>query len=340
MNNRVRLARLKGAKAAQRLLGIMEAQKRISETSGQIDVLGVLASLEILVVFKPLDGLLGAYLRGDTPGVLLSTKRPPSVQRFTAAHELGHAVLEHKPSLDSRDVLRRAASNVEGAGPAGFASRLQEIEADSFAGEFLLPSWLIVHHARAQSWSAADLSSPHIAYQLSLRCGTSYDATVRALFRNRIIDDDQLVSALVIKPKVIKRAIRRNDDWSSPWSDAWLVGEKDVNGQSLPVTAGDLVGVQLLQNSGSGYLQRPELPYPDEITPIADWTDVDDTTIGQPALKTFVLRAQAEGKVRFAFSHGRPWDSVRDSSEFRLAIREREEGLSRANRVHMGMETA
>jgi Zn-dependent peptidase ImmA (M78 family) len=318
----------------------MEAQERISETSGQIDVLGVLASLEILVVFRPLDGLLGAYLRGDTPGVLLSTKRPPSVQRFTAAHELGHAVLEHKPSLDSRDVLRRAASNIEGAGPAGFASRLQEIEADSFAGEFLLPSWLIVHHAKAQSWSATDLGSPHIAYQLSLRCGTSYDATVRALFRNRIIDDDQLVSALKVKPKVIKRAIRRSDDWSSPWSDAWLLSERDVSGDGLPVTAGDLVGVQLVQNSGIGSLWRPQLPYPSKITPIADWMDVDETTISRPALKTFVLRAEARGVVRLVFSPDSPWDLQKGASEFCLAIREREEGLSRANRVHMGMDAA
>jgi Zn-dependent peptidase ImmA (M78 family)/predicted secreted protein len=340
MNTRVRLARLKGAKAAQRLLGIMEARKRISETSGQIDVLGVLASLEIMVVFRPLDGLLGAYLRGDTPGVLLSTKRPPSVQRFTAAHELGHAVLEHKPSLDSGDVLRRAASDIEGASPAGFASRLQEIEADAFAGEFLLPSWLIVHHAKTQSWSAADLGTPNIAYQLSLRCGTSYGATVRALLRNQIINGNQSAAALDVKPKLIKRTIRRRAEWSSPWSDTWLLSERDITQDGLPITAGDLVGVQLPQNAGSGFLQRPQLPYPSELTPIADWTDVDETTVGQPGLKTFVLRAEAQGPVKFAFSHGRPWDPGQQVSEFRLAIKEREEGLSRANRIHLGMEAA
>jgi predicted secreted protein len=251
---------------------------------------------------------------------------------------LGHAVLEHKPSLDSGDVLRRAASDIEGASPAGFASRLQEIEADAFAGEFLLPSWLIVHHAKTQSWSAADLGTPNIAYQLSLRCGTSYGATVRALLRNQIINGNQSAAALDVKPKLIKRTIRRRDEWSSPWSDTWLLSERDITQDGLPITAGDLVGVQLPQNAGSGFLQRPQLPYPSELTPIADWTDVDETTVGQPGLKTFVLRAEAQGPVKFAFSHGRPWDPGQQVSEFRLAIKEREEGLSRANRIHLGME--
>ena len=137
------------------MLSLIEAKARYTSTYERIDVFDALAWFDVRVVFKPLKGLLGAYLRGEQPGVLINTNRPLSVQRFTAAHELGHAILNHKPSLDSGDVLRRAAANKVAREILGFASYLQEIEADSFAGDFLLPRWLLAFHARKQGWSRA-----------------------------------------------------------------------------------------------------------------------------------------------------------------------------------------
>ena len=157
MHPNIRLARLRGQKAALRLHETMEVRENIKDTNGQIDVFQTLAQLDIAVVFKPLDGLLGIYIRGASPGALISTKRQPSVQRFTAAHELGHAVLLHEPSLDTPDVLRRAATGLASPQRPGFASWIQEVEADAFAGEFLMPRWLIVDHATAQGWSRDDL---------------------------------------------------------------------------------------------------------------------------------------------------------------------------------------
>ena len=38
----------------------------------------------------------------------MTTQRQLPVQRFTAAHELGHAALGHEASLDEEEILKRA----------------------------------------------------------------------------------------------------------------------------------------------------------------------------------------------------------------------------------------
>ena len=82
-----------------------------------------------LLLFRPLRGLLGAYLGQPSfprAGIIVSTQRDLHVQRFTAAHELGHMVMGHEPSLDGEEIgLWR-----------GESSNPQEVEADAFASEF------------------------------------------------------------------------------------------------------------------------------------------------------------------------------------------------------------
>ena len=48
-------------------------------------------AFKITVLFRPLEGLLGAYVpTPNSAGMLVTTQRDHHVQRFTAAHELGH----------------------------------------------------------------------------------------------------------------------------------------------------------------------------------------------------------------------------------------------------------
>ncbi len=96
-------------------------------------MIGAVQKLGLFLMFRPLDGLLGAYVPiRALSGMLVTTKRDLHVQRFTAAHELGHHLLEHRTlSLDT----------VVGFVGRGEASKHdpQEVEADAFAAEFLLP---------------------------------------------------------------------------------------------------------------------------------------------------------------------------------------------------------
>jgi hypothetical protein len=92
---------------------------------GRIDVFGAIAKLGATLMFQPLDKLLGAFLPGDEVGVLITTKRPLPVQRFTGAHELGHLYMRHEPSLDDENILRRAPFSTGGrlTKPSGARSR-------------------------------------------------------------------------------------------------------------------------------------------------------------------------------------------------------------------------
>ena len=79
-------------------------------------------AIHLPLLLRPLKGLLGAYLPHPIPGVLVTTERPLSIQRFTAAHEVGHFRLEHLPSLDDESILRRMAMpNAVGHGRSEYA---------------------------------------------------------------------------------------------------------------------------------------------------------------------------------------------------------------------------
>jgi Zn-dependent peptidase ImmA (M78 family) len=111
------------AEAARRDLGIgLESQVP--------DLLRLLedeAGLRVFIVSLPEDGIDGAYQvdRGES-FALINQEKHPTRKRFTLAHEFGHHRLGHGAQLDSHiDPLRDR--------------RLTEIEANRFAGAFLMP---------------------------------------------------------------------------------------------------------------------------------------------------------------------------------------------------------
>jgi len=335
LNEHVRRARLKGAIAAEKIHRLLEVRERFTSTHERVDVFDALAWLDVRVVFKPLDGLLGAYIRGAQPGVMIGTKRPLSVQRFTAAHELGHAVLAHEPSLDSPNVLRRAASNQKFPKVTGFASYLQEIEADAFAGAFLLPNWLITHHARKHGWTRNDFGVAELVYQLSLRCGASYQATVWALERNRIIDVDARVRLLGVEPKEVKQQLGHVVGMADTRQDAWVLDEGDDR-SDLPLSVGDTLTIELTQQASAGYVWLEKAEVPPTLIELDTTVFFDPERPGAPSTKRAFYRAEGPGAGSLPFEYKRPWENSgsRDLA-FNFSVTEPEKGLSRANRLRM-----
>jgi Zn-dependent peptidase ImmA (M78 family) len=243
-----RAAILTGAKAAHTLhrdLGIRDQIERSG--GGRIDVFGAIAKLGATLMFQPLDKLLGAYLPSDELGVLITTKRPLPVQRFTGAHELGHLYMRHEPSFDDENILQRAPFST-----AGRVNR-QEREADAFASMFLSPAWLLALMLKRQGWPARNLSDPLHVYQASLRLGTSYRATCYALERHKVINRSQRERLIDIEPKGIKQHLLEGyepPDWRS---DVWLLTERD-EGTLIEGGRNDVFVVRLRENSGAGYL--------------------------------------------------------------------------------------
>ncbi len=235
--------------AADRLHLEFDTEARAERGEGRIDVFGMLVKRDIPVLFRPLKKLLGAFVNdpGMDRGVIVTTRPPLRSQRFTAAHELGHAELGHETSYDSEEILARALF-VKGA---GFDPR--EDQANAFATELLTPPWLIVHHMERQGWDRKDLADPIVVYQLALRMGSSYSAMCYALAENAGIDAATRERLLGVKPKGIKQALLKPYEPGSWYGDVWLVTERD-NGMVLDGSRSDLVVLKFREHASSGYV--------------------------------------------------------------------------------------
>lgn len=232
---------------ADRLHKKYDTQARSKRGEGRIDVFGMLVDQDIPVMFRPLRNLLGAYINDPDQGVMVTTQRPLPVQRFTAAHELGHAALGHEASFDEEDILMRALFDTG----ARFDPR--EIQANAFATQLLTPQWLIVEHMNRQGWKRELLTNPVIVYQLALRMGSSYTATCYALNECKGIDRRTCENLLKVKPKVIKQALAKPYEPERWYGDVWLVTERD-HGMVLEGSRTDLVVVRMPEHANSGYV--------------------------------------------------------------------------------------
>ena len=232
---------------AERLHKAFHTKARAAAGEGRIDVFGMLLDRNIPMMFRPLRGLLGAYIDNPDQGIIVTTQRPLPVQRFTAAHELGHAALGHQASLDEEDVLTRALFVPD----AVYDTR--EIQANAFATQLLTPSWLIVQHMKQQGWTRANLTDPIVVYQLALRMGSSYSATCYALAESKGIDRPTCERLLRVKPKAIKQALAKPYQPETWYGDVWLVTERD-NGMVLEGSRSDLVVLKFEEHASSGYV--------------------------------------------------------------------------------------
>lgn len=300
-----RSAILAGSKAAHDLHRDLHIREHV-ERSGdpRVDVFGAISKLGAALMFQPLDKLLGAYFPTEEPGVLITTKRPLPVQRFTGAHELGHLFMGHEPSLDDERILRRAPF-----APATSGDR-QEREADAFAATFLAPSWLLALLMNRQLWGPHSFESPGVVYQASLRLGTSYQATCHVLERHRVINRRQRDRLLEIEPKSLKQSLlgtHKPDDWHF---DVWLLTEQD-QGSLIEGGRRDLFVLRLNEHTDAGYLWNVDELRSSGFAVLADdWahSQADEPeTVGTNLLREITIRSTKSGVGRLTLQEKRPW---------------------------------
>jgi hypothetical protein len=290
---------LQGAYAAERLHDQLSIRQAAEASTGAIDVFGALLALDVALLFRPLDGLLGACLPGPRPGVIISTQRPLHVQRFTGAHELGHVALGHEVSLDGEEILGRSP---------GSSFNETELAADSFGGAFLLPKWLLQLHARRQGWNRESMSDPHAVYQLALRSGASYEATCVALERHRIIDRATR-ERLIGKPRrAIKLELLDGFDVDDFRRDVWLLTERD-EGLTLEGGPDDLFILKLTENGGAGYLWTTFGLVEAGFAILRDQRHIPPPgrAIGGPVTRELTARVNEPASGEFALELRRPW---------------------------------
>ncbi len=298
---------------ASRIHRDLAIQAQVVHGTGRIDVYGTIARLGVPLFFTKLDGLLGAYYRHPSPGVLITTERPLSQQRFTAAHELGHHWLGHTPSLDDEEsMLRRAPFQ------AIKGDNVQEVEAETFAAAFLLPRWLVDRHCEQQEWTDADLLDPARVYQLALRVGISFKAAVWTLARYDVFDSKVAAAMANIELKKIKKQLLRGYEPKSYRGDVWVVSERDAD-MRIDGGPNDLFVVRLTEHSGSGYLWRVESIDGEALAVVADSReDIDADGIGGSTMRLITTAAHDRRLGELRLAESRPWQPANPRNTFAL----------------------
>lgn len=318
-----------GTMAAARLHQQLDLCQQIKAAGGNVDVFAAIHALDLPLLVRPLQGLLGAYLSEPEPGILITTQRPMSIQRFTAAHELGHFRLQHQPSLDDESILRRMPLQAQPTGD------FQEIEADAFAVEFMMPRWLVAWHAARQGWTAADFQQPHRVYQLSLRIGASYEATCWTLVRQKFIQLAQARKLLQTQPRKIKKALLEAYQPRDYRGDVWLLTERDAEAR-IDGSRNDLFVLQLKEHSGGGYLwDIDQLKGSGFAVVRDDLQAIEDQSVGGPVTRRVMTTPPDTYRGRLAINERRPWDPDPPLATLAVDIDltgPEQEGLSRAER--------
>lgn len=290
-----------GVAKAARLHEQLGSQTAMVAQRGSIDVFETICSLDIALLLRPLNGLLGAYLREPATGILVTTQRPLSIQRFTAAHELGHFYLDHNPSLDDETVLRRSPFQ------NGGLPDLQELEANTFAAAFLMPRWLVMQQCRQHGWSANDLLNPSIVYQLALRLGTSYAATCYTLQRYNVISPAGARDLLAAKVRAHKQELLGDFVPENYFGDTWLLTQAD-EGSSISGSKNDLFIIRLREHSSGGYIWNFNQLAESGFLIVQDTREeIDAQGIGNPVVRNVTAHLEESSRGRIDLAEQRPW---------------------------------
>jgi hypothetical protein len=228
--------RIQAAESAGRLLEELSVDQ-----NEQIDVFGICEDLGLWLAFLPMDNLLGAFVPEGVGGVLVTTQRPIPVQRYTAAHEIGHWRLDH-----GHDLALDGEEHVLGNTPVE-----REQLAQVFAGNLLMPTPLVFGVLERLGVSG-QLLEPEHAYAIAREAGVSYEAAVRQLSHLEVITPDRIAVLRQQRPLQVKAGLALGRRPLNGYADVWPVNE-DWNEQLLALRVEDEVIISLPENRSTGY---------------------------------------------------------------------------------------
>lgn len=278
------------------------AKKRVEQDGyTRVDPFLIAGKERVPVVLRPLDKLLGAFIRDDESGILVNSERSAGLIHMTCAHELGHYFMGHSTTADdSLDYGPKAASH--------------EQEADWFAYQLLVPRALLAYVMRRKGWTMQSLADPRLLYQLSLRLGISYTAAAWSLARHKLVAPAEVKRLIKVQPLDIKEELLAGQAFDTR-KEVWLLDERDRDCVLEP-RAEDQMVVRLKSHASAGYLWsldelategfqiRPARAPSNEAIPT-------DPVFGSPTTAEFLLShdtlGASDSPAVLAMEEARPW---------------------------------
>lgn len=294
---------LRGAQFAARELAAMGYSP-----DDPVDVFSAIERARLRLMFQPLEAIKGALctVSSGTTGVLVNANHPLHLQRFTAAHELGHFRLGHKEAVDllEDDV-------------AGDMCRLSgtELEAESFASYFLMPE-----RALRRAFDSSRPILPEDAYQVSLRLQVSYRAMVSRLYALKMVSYSQAEKLRTVQPKDIKRSLTHGLTGNLGRRHVWLIRTEDARHLVRPAV-GDEIHVLLPENPSAGYSWREVESSDAPVRRVATDSHFANDLFGASNERHIAYEVVDAREGRLALSHSRSWQDSSESESFELQLK-------------------
>ncbi|MFD3572561.1 ImmA/IrrE family metallo-endopeptidase [Streptomyces sp. NPDC058644] len=206
-----------------------------------VDVFQVIEELGLWLVFQPLDALLGAVLPQGNGGIVITTERRSTIQRYTAAHEIGHWELDHnQPVFDTDDDVFRGSGNE------------RERLAQYFASYFLMPPPLVHAVASRHGIRRSETVSPAQAYLAARDMRVSYEAALRQMNNLQVITERQRDTLLQTPPLRAKQDLAYGHRPETGNADVWTLDVRSPR-QQIDVLIDDEIVIALPENRSTGY---------------------------------------------------------------------------------------
>lgn len=253
-------------KLAAEIFQSSQARQRIEQGYTRVDPFLIAAREGISVLLRPMDRLLGAFLRDGSPGILINEQRSAGLIHMTCAHELGHFFLGHGNQADEKIDYELNAN-------------YRELEADWFAYHLLAPRYVIAQVLKRKGWQLETLKQPARMYQLSLRLGISYSAIIWSLYRQNLITIADTKTLLQVAPADIKRQLL-GAQLLNPTREVWVLDESDRS-SILEPRPNDQIVFRLESHAAAGYLWSVDGAASEgfQISPITSKPTDEDTSI-------------------------------------------------------------
>lgn len=134
-------------------------------TQAPVDVEKLAIRVGAKVSYEPFEGDLSGVLVKDHGSVVIgvNSSHPNTRQRFTIAHECGHLLLKHIGDI----FVDQTVAVMKRDGRSSMAIDQQEIEANRFAAELLMPEKMIVEAVKRRQQKKTDISASQIISELA-----------------------------------------------------------------------------------------------------------------------------------------------------------------------------